>query len=279
MSNLRQKVTRYLIAVSQKLPQSLRRPLQICSRFSIRVSAFILKEIFEIARQPLLILTLVLGPFLILLFFGLGYRNEPRALRTMFVVEDAFLTQSIKDNVSNFGPQLIFAGITNDVTEAQNSLRNGDIDLVTVIPADAYKTVLNNRRAPILLYHHEIDPFQLDYISVFGRVYVDEANRRILRYIFTEGQAGAQKIQQKLELARQTAEKEIATRLKGVNVSARIVQLLQEPWKDFLAFIFLRHGPDSAIWRSSVKVIDGILWTVNPDKISQRIDYTGIESN
>ena len=199
MSNLRQNLVQSLSGVSQKLPPGVRRPLEICSRFTIRVSAFILKEIFEIARQPLLILTLVLGPFLILLFFGLGYRNEPRALRTMFVVQDDFLTKSIEDNVSNFGPQLIFAGITDDVEDAQDSLRNGDIDLVTVIPSDAYETVLNNQRAPILLYHHEIDPFQLDYINVFGRVYVDEANRRILRYIFTEGQVGAQKIQEKLD--------------------------------------------------------------------------------
>ena len=38
-------------------------------RIVIRSSAFLRKEIVEIIRQPLLVLTLVLGPFLILLFF------------------------------------------------------------------------------------------------------------------------------------------------------------------------------------------------------------------
>ena len=33
-----------------------------------RISAFLLKEIFEIMRQPMLLVTLVLGPFLILFF-------------------------------------------------------------------------------------------------------------------------------------------------------------------------------------------------------------------
>jgi len=202
MSNLRQLLVQLAIAMQQKIPRSMHRSVNMGARVLIRISAFIFKEIFEIARQPLLILTLVLGPFLILLFFGLGYRNEPRALRTIFVIKDDALAQSIQDNVANFGPQLIFSGITNNVEDAQNSLRNGQVDLVTVIPADAYETVLNNQRAPIVLYHHEIDPFQLDYINVFGRVYVDEANRRIVRYVFSEGQIGAQKVQEKLELAR-----------------------------------------------------------------------------
>lgn len=204
MNNLWQRFRQGVTAVQQNIPGGMRHPLEICSRFFIHISAFIFKEIFEIMRQPLLILTLVLGPFLILLFFGLGYRNEPRALRTLFVVEDDYFIQSIQDNASNFGPQLIFAGITDNVEAAQGSLRNGDVDLVTVIPSNAFETILDNRRAPIVLYHHEIDPFQLDYINVFGRVYVDEANRRILRYIFAEGQVGAQKIQEKLELARQS---------------------------------------------------------------------------
>ena len=52
----------------------------------IRISAFLSKEIFEIMRQPMLLVTLVLGPFLILFFFGIGFRNEPRSLRTMFVI-------------------------------------------------------------------------------------------------------------------------------------------------------------------------------------------------
>ena len=56
-------------------------------RSLIRILAFLRKEIFEVIRQPMLVLTLVLGPFLILLFFGIGYRNEPRALRTVIVAE------------------------------------------------------------------------------------------------------------------------------------------------------------------------------------------------
>jgi len=62
--------------------------LEHIARIFIRTSSFLIMEIVEILRQPRLVLTLVLGPFLILLLFGIGYRNEARPLRTMFVVPE-----------------------------------------------------------------------------------------------------------------------------------------------------------------------------------------------
>ncbi len=176
------------------------------NRALIRISAFLLKEIFEVMRQPLLILTLVLGPFLILLFFGLGYRNEARALRTTFVVEeDSGLAEKVEQYAASLGSQLIFAGVTNDLEAAQESLRQGEIDLIVVMPPHAYQTIRNNEQAVFQLYHHEIDPFQSDYVRVFGRVYVDEVNRRVLRFITSEGQMDASQAQAKLEAARLSA--------------------------------------------------------------------------
>ena len=150
----------------------------------IRILAFLRKEIFEVIRQPLLVLTLILGPFLIMLFFGIGYRNEPRALRTVIVAEqDDALRERIEQYATTLGAQLIFEGITADIESAQESLQSGEVDLITVIPPRAYETIRDNEQAVFQLYHQEIDPFQLDYIDVFGRVYVNEINRRVLRLI------------------------------------------------------------------------------------------------
>src|SRR5512144_3433582 len=81
-------------------------------RFFIRIYAFISKELAEILRQTPLILTLVLGPFLILLLFGIGYRSEARPLRTVFVVSgDAEMKQQVEEYAKNLGPQLIYRGI------------------------------------------------------------------------------------------------------------------------------------------------------------------------
>jgi ABC-2 type transport system permease protein len=62
--------------------------MQRLFKFLIRISSFISKELTEILRQPRLILTLVLGPFLIMFLFGLGYPEQNRTLRTTFVAED-----------------------------------------------------------------------------------------------------------------------------------------------------------------------------------------------
>ena len=51
-----------------------------------RLLAFVGKELVETIRRPGAIVSLVLGPFLILALFGIGYRNQARALRTLFVL-------------------------------------------------------------------------------------------------------------------------------------------------------------------------------------------------
>jgi ABC-2 type transport system permease protein len=57
-------------------------------KFFTRIFSFLNKELAEIFRQPALILLLVLGPFLLMFLFGLGYPDENRTLRTIFVLED-----------------------------------------------------------------------------------------------------------------------------------------------------------------------------------------------
>lgn len=176
-------------------------------RFLTRISSFLLKEIFEVMRQPMLLLTLVLGPFLILLFFGIGFRNEPRALRTLFVVEDenSTMAQKLDEYASTLGPQLIYVDRTDNLNEAKERLRRGEVDLVTILPDNAYRTILNNRQAVFQLLHNEIDPFQSDYVNVFGRVYVNEVNRRVLRFVTAEGQLDLTQVQEKLDEARSSA--------------------------------------------------------------------------
>lgn len=175
------------------------------ARFLIRVSAFLRKEIFEILRQPRLVLTLVLGPFLILLLFGIGFRNTAPPLRTLYVIEsDSPFRGSLEEYVTDIGPQLLFAGVTDDLNEAQRQLRRDAVDVVVELPERPYETVRESQQAIFTLYHDEVDPFQADYIRVFGRVYVDELNRRILTNIAEQGQTEGSSLQDTLGVARQS---------------------------------------------------------------------------
>ncbi len=159
----------------------------------VRTSAFLRAEIFEILRQPRLILTLVLGPFIILLLFGIGYRNTARPLRTMFVVEQGDpLGQQIQQMAPNLGPQLIFKGITSNKDAALAQLRAGQLDVVAVAPPHATQTIESNQHAAFTLYHNEIDPVQVSYIQYFGQAYIDEVNRRVMSSIIQKGTDGVQ---------------------------------------------------------------------------------------
>src|SRR5512138_1515765 len=52
----------------------------------LRLFAFFGKETHEVRRQPRLVLSLILGPFLILLLFGVGYMNQRPPLRVSLVI-------------------------------------------------------------------------------------------------------------------------------------------------------------------------------------------------
>ena len=176
--------------------------------FLIRISAFLRKEIFEILRQPRLAVTLVAGPFLILALFGIAYQNNPQALRTLFYLPKGSVLspQEVKDYATTLGPQLVYAGVTEDKAAAIQKLRAGEVDLVVEVPANVYQTILDSQQAVFILYNDQIDPFEIQYVTVFGKVYVDEINRRLLEQATQQGQSQASTAQQALADAHAQAE-------------------------------------------------------------------------
>lgn len=191
----------------------------------IRASAFLRKEIFTILRQPRLLLTLVLGPFLILLVFGIGYRADPPALRTVFVVEEGSpIAAEVDDYAATLGPQLVFAGVTTNGVEALEMLRRGEVDVVAVTPEDAIEKIRASESATFVLYHREIDPFQADYVNYFGQIYIDEVNRRVLLNVVQEGQSDAEGLRANLAEARRNAAAMRQALEAGDPVAARLYQ-------------------------------------------------------
>jgi ABC-2 type transport system permease protein len=190
-------------------------------RAIVRISAFIFKEMASVLRQPRLILTLVLGPFLILFLFGIGYRNQARALRTLFVVPGGSpLVQQIQEYAGSLGPQLVYLGTTPDEAGARQRLASGLLDVVVLVPGNAYETIRNNQQAEFVLLHNEIDPLQVDYVSYFGQVYVDQVNRRVLQSITQQGQGDASAVRDDLQQVRQSVDELTAALQRGDQAGA-----------------------------------------------------------
>ncbi len=189
----------------------------------VRVSSFLGKEIREIVRQPWLVVRLILGPFLILLLVGLGFSNQARIMRAMFVVpaNEPTVGPQVEQYASNLGPQLQYVGQTISREEALQRLRLGLVDMVVVYPPHAYETVKSGSQATLELYHNEIDPTQAAYVDQLGRVYVAEMNRRILLQFAAEAKKESGDAKGNLQDARTAAESARSAAAAGDNARAQ----------------------------------------------------------
>src|SRR5215208_2885211 len=176
------------------------------SRFIVRSSTFLRKELATVFRQPRLILTLILGPFLIMLLFGFAFQKEGRSLRTLFVLkQDSPFAGQVQEFAQTIGPAIVYEGIIPDRNQALNELVRNNVDMVIVVPDNPMETIRNNQQAVLEMYHNEIDPIQVDYVRQVGRLYVDSLNRKVLQSVTQENQEEAGTLQQKLESAQASA--------------------------------------------------------------------------
>jgi ABC-2 type transport system permease protein len=171
-------------------------------KFFIRISSFLGKELTEIFRQPKLILTLILGPFLIMSLFGLAYPDQSRSLRTTFVVANPDVFQEeLKVFTEAYNSTIIDQEIETDKGLALAKLALNQTDLVILIPDAPFETIQNNQQAELEVYHNEVDPFQAAYIQTIAIIYVNDVNRRILQDVTEQGQADSGSLQGGLETA------------------------------------------------------------------------------
>ncbi|MGF1596854.1 MAG: ABC transporter permease [Acidimicrobiales bacterium] len=168
----------------------------------IHVLAFVRKETIAVLRQPILLAVLVIGPFLLLFLFALGYDQEQTVLRTMFVgpadsvYEDA--TARFDDDLSQY---LVPAGYTTDLVEAQDRLSNDEIDLIVVFPPEPAETVLGGEQASITVLHDKLDPIQQTAVDVSAQVAVQELNSQVLEDVLGEVQTSLRPYQESADEA------------------------------------------------------------------------------
>jgi ABC-2 type transport system permease protein len=171
-------------------------------KFLIRISSFLGKELTEIFRQPKLILTLVLGPFLIMFLFGLAYPDQNRILKTTFVAADPISFQKEMDIFTkSFNSKTFDYVVESDKEKALAKLALNQTDLVIVVPDVSLETIPNNQQAEFLVYHNEVDPFQVGYIQSIARIYIDEVNRQVLQSATAQEQANSGSLQDNLQTA------------------------------------------------------------------------------
>ncbi|HUS14794.1 MAG TPA: ABC transporter permease [Chloroflexia bacterium] len=165
----------------------------------IRVSGFVSKEVREIVRQPRLLLSLLLGPFLILLLFGAGYLGVPAKLRGIVAIpnDPSFLAQ--KDVLrERFSKGIDVLDVTSDLEGAKARLRAGGIDVVIAVPADAAEKIGAGAQAIVPVYYNEVDPIGESRIQLGTLAYTNDLNKETIAAAFKQGQSGAGNIKDAL---------------------------------------------------------------------------------
>ena len=183
--------------------------------FLIQVSAFVRKEIAEILRQPRLVATLILGPFLILLIFGIGYNDSFQVMRTVMVIpEDSKIEAEIKEIANSLQGAVDLVGFVSTVDEAKLMLADDEADLVLVTPADPFGDIQSGQQSQMEMIHNEIDPLEKIFIDTLERAYVEEVNRLVWVRTLDRAKLEAEDILAKVELTQDDAT-ELRRNLQG----------------------------------------------------------------
>lgn len=188
----------------------------------IRIGAIASKEIREVVRQPKLVLSVIVGPFLILGLFAVGFEARPPALRTVLVMPaDSELANRAAELEDSLEPFIEVVGISQDADAATRRLLDREIDLVVVAPSDAFETIRAGDHATIEVLHTKLDPFDQANIAVFSRTSIDELNRALLAEVARTGQEQVEEYKDAVPAARQAADAYATALRSGDDAEAR----------------------------------------------------------
>ena len=160
----------------------------------IRLLSFFSKEVNELRRQPKLILSLLLGPFLILLLFGVGYQGERPKLRTALVVPQQSVDASQMDELKKaIGTNFTLVKADADQDGALAMLQAGQVDVVETLPANLEQNLLDGKQSQVDFKYNEINPLNEQWVQYLAYAQVNEINRTVQTQVVQQMQAELQK--------------------------------------------------------------------------------------
>jgi ABC-2 type transport system permease protein len=154
-----------------------------------RILAFVGKELIEVLRRPGAVLSLVFGPFLILLIFGTGYEGQRRPFDTIIVIPSSSgLPQDPAAYQQYEGQGIHLRGLTPDEAGATQQLRDRLVDLVIVAPSDLADNFKAGKQSTIRVEYNMVDPIAASYAGFVARQLSSEVNRQIIQEAAGKGQ-------------------------------------------------------------------------------------------
>jgi len=158
----------------------------------LRILALVGKELTETFRRPGAVLSLVLGPFLILAAFGIGYQGVHQQLATIVVADPKLGLPATPDGYAQLDARgLRVIEVDADRAAAEAKLRAFEADLVVIVPDDARTALSNGRQAELTIEMNLVDPVQANYAGFLADFLVSSVNREIYRVGVEQGKSYA----------------------------------------------------------------------------------------
>ncbi|MCX7791839.1 MAG: ABC transporter permease [Chloroflexaceae bacterium] len=242
-------------------------------RWLIRARAYFLKEVNEIRRQPLLILSLIVGPLLVLILFGATYVNSTPRVRTAVVLPPGGASGISEEQIREvIGLNFDLREITTDRASAEARLAAGDLDLVQIIPENAATALREGASPQIEFISNAINPLVEGWIQYLAYAEVNEINKAILRATAAEAQREATTIRVRVvdaegkvtELERGVVEARSQAARRDIGEIRATLEALEQvlPSQEFLA----AQGGESAQIRPAIERLK-----TNLDRIDRAI--------
>ena len=94
----------------------------------VRIGSFIGKELREVIRRPGVLLSAVVGPFAVMLIFGLGYTGHRAPFVTEIIIPEGTNLPRDPEYYADLAPgRLVVQDVGTDAEAAEEHLRDGEI--------------------------------------------------------------------------------------------------------------------------------------------------------
>ena len=159
---------------------------------AMRVFAQVRKELIQVRRRPGAFFSLVLGPFLIMALFGLGYTGTRTPLNTAIVIPPGVNLSTDPAYYQNLaGPALNVTEVTQSADQPLADLAAQKLDLVVIAPPDAVQTFESGKQATIQVSLNSVDPVSAGYAGFMAQVLNQKINEEIIKEAVSQGRAFA----------------------------------------------------------------------------------------
>ena len=168
----------------------------------VRTASFFSIWMAEFLRHPLLLFGLVVGPFVVLIAFGNGVdysEIRPDVILVRNEASDARapeLPERLHEHVN-------VVAETTDLAAAVESLREGEVDGIAVIPAEFDEALRAGEHIPIQIFTSEIDPVTVQFTESYLRDRVGRLNQQTLADAIASAQTSIGEVETHIATARE----------------------------------------------------------------------------